>query len=130
MDKKALPHLSIKIKNKEYHIDLFFEYISLSDRKKMFRDLQNGLEIFLPNVGSVYGKNGILIRNDLKSFSIDNIDEVNNKLIKSMMGGKQEPLNPILQYDESSHSFKLRKKNTENMIDDLVNEHSKQLVTV
>ena len=103
--KYAMPH--IRVQNKS-SIDLFFELVSLNDRKKFFQDFDKNIEITSPNF---FVKDlNINISNDIKQFSKKDFDEKELEKLELYRKNEKEPSRTLIQYDDSEHKFKPKSK--------------------
>jgi hypothetical protein len=120
MKKEALPHL--KLKNKDA-IDLYFEYLNVSDRKKVLQDLKNGENIKLPNFGVVLNKD---IANPTKFFEEKDLDQQQQEenYIEQFITHGTNPKYPAMMYDSKNHTYKLKSRyDIEKMLKDIVDSH-------
>lgn len=97
MLKKAMPHL-INQKHKSY--DLYFEFLSPEDRKRIHDDLLQGYSIELPNLGRI---NDHDVSNNVKNIKKEDIGPYEESYIERML--KVPSKEVILKYNQKNHSY-------------------------
>ena len=93
MLRQTMPHV---IKKDNHRADLYFENITLGDRKKVYQDLMGGETIQLSNFGGKYF-------NTDKTLKWNELDEKSQELIKRFV--KLPEGHITLEYDELLHKF-------------------------
>ena len=115
MNKKSFPHITLKNKGT---VDLFFEFLDIPDRKKIVEDLKKGEDIMLPNFGNI--GSGINIKNNVINIEEKDITDIHDEeFIKRFLNEKSKPKHAVMEYDNISHKYKLKKHHdVEKMIED------------
>lgn len=95
--KKAMPHF---INQMNKGCDLYFEFLSPEDRKKIYKDLIQGFSVELPNFGEI---NGNYIFNKVKSIKKEDLGSYEMAYIERML--KVISKKVILKYNSQTHSY-------------------------
>jgi nucleoid DNA-binding protein len=98
--KQAMPHLMLQ---DDEAVDLYFEHMLPSERQEVYRDLENGQDIELPNFGNVHGHE---VRNTRKTFSDKDLKSIiDEKIVKRMLN--QDAEDTFLEYNDIAHKYQL-----------------------
>jgi hypothetical protein len=100
----AMPHILLKNKN---FVDLYFEFLEPKERQEFYDDLISPQHpsIKLPDYGKV---KDIDISNNIKKITQDDIPQTSENLIEKLVKDKRKTRSPILEYNESQHSYALK----------------------